>query len=83
MGTSIGLNQEVRTPQEEQGYGKLNMKAKTERNKRTVGPSKPHSLTCWRRRGCRGRDSEGRDESLRETCHPAQERWMVRKRVIT
>jgi hypothetical protein len=23
--------------------------------KKTVGPSKPHSLTCWRRKRCWGR----------------------------
>jgi hypothetical protein len=78
----FGSNQEVRTPQEERGYGKLNMKGKTERNKKAVCPLKPHILTCWRRRVCMGIDSEERDESLKETCHPAQEHWMIRKRVI-
>jgi hypothetical protein len=31
------------------------MKEKTWRNKKAVGPSKPHSLTCWRRKRCWGR----------------------------
>jgi hypothetical protein len=34
------------------------MKEKTGRNKKTVGPSKPHSLTCWRRKRCWGRSKK-------------------------
>jgi hypothetical protein len=34
------------------------MKEKTGRNKKTVGPSKPHSLMCWRRKRCWGRSKK-------------------------
>jgi hypothetical protein len=30
------------------------------RNKKAVGPSKPYSLKCWRRKGWWGRDKEER-----------------------